>query len=70
LCSLMANRRNWTKPSHSNVAHDVRLERAPSAVTNRDQEPEHDDIKVHDVVMSKIPWFVWCVDGTTIFYGT
>jgi hypothetical protein len=48
----------------------VRLEGAPSAVTNRDQEPEHDDIKVHDVVMLKIPWFVWCVDGTTIFYGT
>jgi hypothetical protein len=56
----MANQSNW-KPSHSSIAHDVSIEHKPSAVTNWDQELEHDDIKVHDVVMSEIPWFVWCV---------
>jgi hypothetical protein len=29
LCSLVANRRNWTLPRHSGIAHDVNMERVP-----------------------------------------
>ena len=60
--SLIANWRNQTKPSFSGVTHDILMERTLLAVTNRDWKPEHNDIKVHDVVMSEISWFVVVVD--------
>jgi hypothetical protein len=34
LCSLVANRRNWTLPRHSGIAHDVNMERVPLDVPN------------------------------------
>ena len=34
LCSLAANRRKWTLPRHSGVAHDVYMERVPLDVPN------------------------------------
>ena len=42
------------------------MECAPLAVTNKDQKPKHDDIKVHDVLVLEISWFVVVVDGCTI----
>ncbi len=42
------------------------MEHIPLALTNRDQKPKCDDIKVHDVVVSGISWFVVVVDGCTI----
>ncbi len=40
--------------------------RTPLVVTNWDQKPKLDDIKVHDVVVSEISWFVVVVDGCMI----
>jgi hypothetical protein len=55
----MANWRNWwTKPSHGGIAHDVWTKRVPVAVTNRDWKPDRNDIKVHNVILSEISWFV------------
>jgi len=34
LCSLAANWRNWTKPRHSGIAHDVYMERVPLDMRN------------------------------------
>jgi hypothetical protein len=39
------------------------MERASSALTNRGWKSEHDDINVHDIVVSKISWFVVVEDG-------
>ncbi len=33
---------------------------------NKDKKPKRDDIKVHDVVVSEISWFVVVVDGCTM----
>ena len=53
---FLAYRRNWTKPRHSGVAHDIWMERVPLDVPYGGQWCEYDDINVHDVVMSEIPW--------------
>ena len=42
------------------------MERVLSALTNRGQKSEHDDINVHVVVVSEISWFVVVEDGVTI----
>jgi len=57
---LIANRRSWTKIIHRDVAHDVWMECAPSAMMNRGQKTEYDDIKVHDVVGQKYHGLVCC----------
>ncbi len=54
---MIANWTNWAIPSHHNVARDVWMEHASSATTNRGRMTKYDDIKVHDVVRRKIPWF-------------
>ena len=70
LCSLAANRKNWTKPRHIGVAHDVYMERVPLDMRNGGRRCEYNDINDHDVVMSEIPWLCAVVDGSTSPYGS
>jgi hypothetical protein len=53
---------------HSGVAHDVYMERVPLDVPNGGQQCKYDDINVHDVVMSEIPWLRAVVDGKSLLY--
>jgi hypothetical protein len=70
LCSFAANWRNWTKPRHSGVAHDVYMEQVPLDMQNRGQQCEYNDINDNDVVMSVIPWLCTVVDGSTLPHGS
>jgi hypothetical protein len=46
------------------------MERVPLDVPNGGQQCKYDDINVHDVVMSKIPWLCAVVDGNNLLYGS
>ncbi len=70
LCSLAANRRNWTEARHSGITHDVYIERVPLDMRNEGQWCEYNDINDHDVVMSEIPWLCVVVYESTLPYGS
>ncbi len=45
------------------------MERVFLDVPNGGQQCKYDDINVHDVVMSEIPWLYMVVDGSTLHHG-
>jgi hypothetical protein len=46
------------------------MERVPLDVPYGGRQCEYDDINVHDVVMSEMPWLCAVVDGSTLPYGS
>jgi len=46
------------------------MERVPLDVPNGGRQCEYDDINVHDVVMSEIPWLCVVVDGSNLAYSS
>ena len=63
---MAANWRNWTKPRHSGVAHDIWMEHGPLDVPYGGGQCEYDNINVNDVIMLEIPWLWAVVDGSTL----
>jgi hypothetical protein len=54
----------------TDVTCDVWMERTLSATTNQGRKTKYDDIKVHDVIRLKIPWFPEVVGAVGGVYGT
>jgi len=46
------------------------MELVPLDVPNGGWQCEYDDINVHDVVMSEIPWLCAVVDGSNLAYSS
>ena len=72
LCSLVATCRNWIKPRHSGVNHDVWMVHVPLDGPNGGchWQCECNDISVNDVIILEIPWFVSGAIGNTLPYGS